>query len=93
MSQGERTAAMCGWCALVVFISVFYFTGGFVKSTIAAIFVLVSGAIGFGRRWILRGGFLVSVLALAVYLRALPHPEEWTNHLKSAQAFVVSLAR
>ena len=91
MSPGERVIVLQGWNALVVFFSVLYLTGGFIKAMVVAGFVLVSGLLGFGQRWLLRGGFLVSVFALAVYLGALPPPQEWPDHLKQAREFVVSL--
>jgi hypothetical protein len=77
---------MCVWNGLLVFISVLFLTGGIFKATLIAIFVLVSCLLGFGQRWLLRGGFVVAVLAILVWIGAIPHPDQWKDIFRDVRA-------
>jgi hypothetical protein len=79
---------MCVWNGLLVFISVLFLIGGIVKAALIAIFVLVSCLLGFGQRWLLRGGFVVAVLAIAVWIGAIPHPDQWKDLFRDVRAFL-----
>jgi hypothetical protein len=83
MTEEERLSLMSTWNAISVFISLWYLTGAFVKSAVIAFFVLGSCLLGFGRRWLLRAGFLVAILAVAVLL-GVPHPTQWLDIARSA---------
>src|ERR1700738_2171376 len=97
MSAEERLALIQVWNRLVVFVALLYLRGGFFKAALIAGFVLISGLLGFGRRWLHRIGFATAVLALAVVL-GFPHPDQWadlaraTPHmLQEARTFLASL--
>jgi hypothetical protein len=86
VTQDDRLAVMCVWNGLVVFVSVFFLTGSIFKAALIAVFVLVSCLLGFGQRWLLRGGFVVSVLAIGVLVGAIPHPDQWKDLFRGVRA-------
>jgi hypothetical protein len=88
VTQDDRLAVLCVWNGLIVFISVFYLTGAFFKAALIAIFVLTSCLLGFGQRWLFRGGFAVSVLAIGVLVGAIPHPDRWKDLFQDMRAFL-----
>jgi hypothetical protein len=88
VTQQDRLAMMCAWNGVVVFVSVLFLTGAFFKSALIAIFVLVSCLLGFGQRWLFRAGFVAAVLAIAVLLGAIPHPDQWRDLLRDVRAFL-----
>jgi len=83
MTPSERFAVICGWNAICVGGSIYYLTGSIIKAGFFAVFVYVSTLLNYGLRWLLPGGFAVTVLALAVAL-GFPHPEQWHGLIKSA---------
>lgn len=83
MDAQERFAVTCAWNAICVGGSLYYLTGSPAKAVIVALFVYFSCLLGYGVRWLLRGGFAVSILALAVAV-GFPHPEQWAGLAKSA---------
>lgn len=74
MSDGRDL--LNAWTAVVVFAALTYLGAGVFKSAFIASFVFVSCSIGFGRRWLIPGGFCVSVIGIGVAL-GLPHPANW----------------
>jgi hypothetical protein len=86
VTQDDRLAVLCVWNGLVVFVSVFFLTGAFFKSALIAAFVLISCLLGFGQRWLLRGGFVVSVFAIGVLVGAIPHPDQWKDLFRDVRA-------
>ena len=88
MPQDDRLALTCVWNGLVVFVSACYLTGSLFKSAVIAIFVLVSCLLGYCVRWLLRGGVVVSILALAVMLGAIPHPDQWKDLVGDVRGFL-----
>jgi hypothetical protein len=88
VSQDDRLAIVCVWNGLVVFLSLLFLTGAFFNAALIAIFVLVSCLLGFGQRWLLRGGFAVAVLAIAVLVGAIPHPDQWKDLFRDVRAFL-----
>ncbi len=78
MNDQVRVQLMSLWAAVIVFISVCYLTGGFIKSVLVAAFVLGSCLLGLGRRWLFQGAFAIAILAIAVAL-GIPHPERWPD--------------
>ncbi len=83
MSPGESLILVSGWNAIVLFISLMSLGGGFLHSCLIAAYVLVSSLFGYGRRWLMRTGFALSVVAIAVSFGA-PHPTQWPNLAMSA---------
>ena len=88
MTQEDRLTMMCAWNGVIVFFSVLFLTGAFFKSALIAIFVLVSCLLGFGQRWLFRAGFAASILAIAVLLGLIPHPDQWRDLLRDVRAFL-----
>ena len=90
---------MSVWSAVIVFVSIYYLVGSFTKSLLISTFVFGSCLVGFGRRWILRGGFAIAVFAIAVAL-GMPHPDRWIelvhsapNAIEAARSIFSSFAR
>jgi hypothetical protein len=79
---------MCVWNGLVVFVSAYYLIGDLFKSALIAIFVLISCLLGFGLRWLLRGGFALAVFAIAVAVGAMPQPDKWKSLLGDVRGFL-----
>jgi uncharacterized membrane protein len=55
--------------AVVLFSAMLCLTGSFWKAILVSIFVLVSCVLGFGRRWLLWGSFVIAIVAIAVVSR------------------------
>jgi hypothetical protein len=85
MDDEDRLFVTIIWNAFVVFFSLLYLTGGFVKPAIIAAFVLVSTMVGYGRRWLVPIGFLLGIVSIAVALGA-PRPERWPELVQSLQS-------
>lgn len=83
MNAQERFAVTCAWNAACVAASLYFLSGSIVKSGIIAVFVYFSSLLGYGLRWLIPGGFAVTILACAVVL-GFPHPEQWPGLFKSA---------
>jgi hypothetical protein len=95
----EQALWMSVWNGVIVLTSVYYLSGSFTKSLLIATFVLGSCLVGFGRRWVMRGGFALAVFAIAVAL-GMPHPERWIelvhsapDAIEAARSILSSLAR
>jgi hypothetical protein len=82
--EDDRLTTLWMWNGLVVFGSMLFLTGSLFKSALIAAFVWASSALGYGQRWLLRGGFALAVLGIAVYLGVLPPPEQWSSRLRDA---------
>jgi hypothetical protein len=70
--EDDRLAMLWLWNTLVVFVALFFLSGAPFQSALVAVFVWVSCALGYGVRWILRGGLTLAALALAVFAAWLP---------------------
>ena len=78
LSPTERAALNYIWNAICVFLALWYLAGGIWKAALVAGFVLLSTAFGYGARWLVRGGFALSILAIAV-LFGFPSPDQWAD--------------
>lgn len=79
----ERFFYLNVWNGIVIFGSLAYLSAGLGKAAIIAIFVVVSGLLRFGQRWLIRGGFAIGMVAIAVAL-GFPHPVIWPKIIKEA---------
>lgn len=79
---------MYGWGTFLIFVSVLYLSGSITRSLLVGLFVLISCSLGFGRRWLLRGVLVISILALAVSL-GFPSPSEWLNLAKPGMHYML----
>jgi hypothetical protein len=86
LEEDDRPALLWLWNALVVFASLFLLTGAPFKSVLVAVFVWVSCALGYGRRWLLRGGLTLAALAFSVFVGWLPPPEKWGSTFRDLWA-------
>jgi hypothetical protein len=84
VQQDDRLVLLYVWNALIVFASMPFLTGAFFKSALAAAFVWVSCALGYGQRWLLRGGFALAALAFAIVLGVVPPLEKWGSSFRDA---------
>src|SRR5215471_11979815 len=66
MSPQEQANVMCFWNALVVAVSLYSFGYSLLVSLCIAVIILISSLIGDGRRHLLRAGFGMMVIAIAV---------------------------
>lgn len=73
----------CAWNAVCVAGALYYLSGSIVKAGLIAVFVYFSSLLGYGLRWLMPGGFAVTILACAVVL-GFPHPEQWPELFRSA---------
>jgi hypothetical protein len=63
-------AAIYGFCL--------YFLGvGLLKSSLIGLLALVCVMLGYGSRWVLRGGVVVLVLTILVWIGVLPPTDQW----------------
>ena len=90
MSAEEQANVLCFWNALVIAGGLYYFGYGFLSSLLIATVVLISSLLGYGRRHLLRGGFAMMIIGMAVATHLLPPTDQWMALLKSAQ---VTLSR
>ena len=90
LTQDERADILSLWAGLVSVVALYFLTGSFWKAALIGAFVSGSAALGFGRRWVLKGSFAIVVLAIAVVL-GLPPPDQWLQWLYGAREAVLTL--
>jgi hypothetical protein len=79
----ERFFYLNVWNGIVIFGSLAYLSAGLGKAAIIAIFVVVSGLLRFGQTWLIRGGFAIGLVAIAVAL-GFPQPVVWPKIIREA---------
>jgi len=84
LTEDERLLALSLWVGVVLFTAILYLTGSYWKAILIGLFVLISCLLVFGRRWLLRGSFVVAIVAIAVALGA-PSPDQWSQLLQDAR--------
>jgi hypothetical protein len=84
LTEDERLVALSLWVGVVLFFAILYLTGSYWKAILIGTFVLGSCVLGFGQRWLLRGSFVIAIVAVAVALGA-PGPDQWADLLENAQ--------
>ena len=84
LTEDKRLMALSLWLGVVLFSAILYLTGSYWKAILIGLFVLISCLLGFGRRWLLRGSFVVAIVAIAVALGA-PSPDQWSQLLQDAR--------
>lgn len=72
----DRAVLMNSWNAICVLIAIWFLSGSFLTASICFAFCLISGMVGYGRRWLSRIGFVICLVALASLL-GLPPPDQW----------------
>jgi hypothetical protein len=82
MPEQTRIQFLAFWNAIIVFVCIWYVLGSVMKAIFIGAFVLGSCLLGFGRRWLLRGGFALALFAIGIAL-GLPHPQEWSTLVQS----------
>jgi hypothetical protein len=90
VTEGERLQALFIWAALAAGGALIYLFGSFWKALLIAAFVWISTVLGFGRLWLVRGAFALSVIAIAVMF-GFPPPEQWKGLLTDAHSFLAGL--
>lgn len=83
MSAEERLAVIILWTGIVLFSALMFLGAGLLKTSLIVAFVVLSCAIGFGRRRLFQVSLAVSLVAIAVLL-GFPHPRDWSSVAKSA---------
>lgn len=82
MTAQERLAILFCWTGIVVFSALLFLGSGLLSAALVSFFILISCAVGLGRRRLLQASFAVSLVAIAVLL-GFPHPREWPSIGKS----------
>lgn len=82
MTRDSHSVETLLWAAFVLSCSLLFLGVGFIKTSVVVLFVLVSCAISFGRRRLLQASFLVSLVAIAIFL-GFPAPNEWLGLMHS----------
>lgn len=82
MTAQERLAILFCWTGIVVFSALLFLGSGILSAVLVTLYVLISCAVGLGRRRLLQASFAVSLVAIAVLL-GFPHPREWPSIGKS----------
>lgn len=80
----SREAIMPYWNAAVYGVCLYVLGVGFLKALVITVLVLVCVALHYGARWTLRGGIVLLALTVAVWIGAVPPPDQW--HDLTAQA-------
>jgi hypothetical protein len=75
------------WCSLCVFVSSWILMGRILPALLIGIFAGVSYVVAFGRRWVLRLGFALTILAIGVMF-GIPHPREWDDIAAHAAGWI-----
>ena len=84
LTQEERNDILSLWAGLVLVIAIYFLTDSFWKAALIGAFVSGSALFGYGRRWVLKGSFALTILAIAVAL-GLPTPDQWLQLLYEAR--------
>jgi hypothetical protein len=66
------------WFNAIVYLACLIFLGlAASKAAVVAAMVLLCDYLGYGSRWLWRGGFALLVLTLFVFIDAVPEPKTW----------------
>jgi hypothetical protein len=88
MSPEEQQNVLCFWNAVVVAGALYSFGYGILFSLLIGVVILISTLFGYGRRYLVRAGFALMVIAIAVAVGILPPPEQWVSLSKSALTMI-----
>ena len=76
LNEQDRALLLSAWACLVSVFAIYFLTGSFWKAALIGAFVGGSSLLGYGARWVLKGSFVIAVVAIAVAL-GLPPPDQW----------------
>ena len=76
LNEQDRAMLLSAWACLVSVFAIYFLTGSFWKAALIGAFVGGSSLLGYGARWVLKGSFVIAVVAIAVAL-GLPPPDQW----------------
>jgi hypothetical protein len=66
------------WFNAIVYLACLIFLGlAASKAAVVAAMVLLCDYLGYGSRWLWRGGFALLVLTLLVFIDVVPEPKAW----------------
>jgi hypothetical protein len=85
MHSEDRAVLLCLWNALVVFGCLTYLTGSAWRAAMVAGVVLLSSALGYGQRWLYRGGFALMLITIIDASGLLPPFDQWSNLARYVQ--------
>jgi len=88
MSPEERQNVQCFWNALVIAGALYSLGYGIISSLFISAIILISTLIGYGRRYLIRAGWVLMVVAIAVAIGLLPPPPQWLPALKTVQVMI-----
>lgn len=66
------------WFNAAIFVLGFYFLGvPLWKAAVVGVAVLIATDIWYGRRWLMRIGFVLFLMTIAIWVEMLPPPDAW----------------
>jgi hypothetical protein len=89
LTAEKRAEILPVWAGLVSVVAIYFLIGSFWKAAFIGAFVGVSGLLGYGTRWVLKGSFAIAVIAIAVAL-GLPPPDQWLQLIHETQEAILA---
>lgn len=74
--MSDRDLARIAWNVVVYFGCLIYFGLSFWNSTVVAFTIFVSCLVGYGNRWLIRGGVLLLIVTMLMMIGLVPQPDE-----------------
>jgi hypothetical protein len=87
-----RHHILLAWNAVVYVVAFTVFGVAIWKSLVVGVLVFASTVIPYGARTLLWFGLVLQMVLLAVWVHALPNPQEWPNALHDMLAWIRSPA-
>jgi hypothetical protein len=84
MAESERQLFMWLWNTAAVFLSLLYFGGGLFRIIIITAVIAISTALGYGKRWLYRAGFVLMLAGIVDCSGFLPPIQQWPNLMRDA---------
>ena len=79
MSANERLVYTCVILGFFYLFDVWLLGASLGKSIVIGFAIVIAALINMGRRWLMRGGLVLTALAFGVWLSVLPEPAQWTD--------------
>jgi hypothetical protein len=79
ISADEHLAYTCLILGLFYLFDVWLLGASLGKSIVFGLAIALASLINMGRRWLMRGGLVLTALAFGVWLSVLPEPAQWID--------------
>lgn len=88
--MSDRDLARTVWNAVVYFGCLIYFGLSFWNATVVGFAIFVSCLVGYGNRWLIRGGVLMLVVTVLMIIGLVPQPDELKPILKELRSSIAA---